>query len=112
MDCLLFSPPGKPVEDTAAVFAVEQDTVGMDDHETEVTTGVTTEEIVSIREGAVLMLSVVCEGRLGTSEVFLATEAMTCASDTIACDVTVPEMCDVILRRGGGVGNECGAEFA
>ena len=46
-DCLLFSPPDKPVEDTA-VFAIEQDTEGTDDHETEVTTGVTTEEIVSI----------------------------------------------------------------
>ena len=47
-DCLLlFSPPGKPVEDTA-VFAVEQGTDAMADHETDVTTGVTTEEIVSI----------------------------------------------------------------
>ena len=47
VDCLLFSPPGKPVEDTA-VFAIEQGTEGTDDHETEVTTAVTTEEIVSI----------------------------------------------------------------
>ena len=47
VDCLLFNPPGKPVED-AAVFAIGTDTEGTDDHETDVTTGDTTEEIVSI----------------------------------------------------------------
>ena len=79
-----------------------------------------------------LVFCVVFEGRLGTSVVFLATEAITRASDA-ACNVTPLEFCDVIFCRGGGgadiaveedeiitdsvsdqfvVGNESDAEFA